>query len=104
MPKGDGIKTVGRAVKHKKGFDDALILDDLIAVCKKLNEAGARYILIGGFAVNYYGFPQATEDIDLFTLRRILKDLNNKDIKKIGHNETPLIINLGKDNSIYSLR
>jgi len=40
-------------------------IDDLVSVCGRLNEAGAKYILIGGFAINYYGFPRATEDIDL---------------------------------------
>lgn len=40
-------------------------IDDLVVVCKRLNEEGVKYILIGGFAVNYYGFPRATEDIDL---------------------------------------
>lgn len=40
-------------------------IDDLVTVCKKLNEKGAKYILIGGFAMNYYGLPRATEDIDL---------------------------------------
>jgi len=40
-------------------------IDDLVSVCRRLNEAGAKYILIGGFAINYYGFPRATEDIDL---------------------------------------
>jgi predicted nucleotidyltransferase len=49
----------------------------LVSVCKKLNEAGARYVLIGGFAVNYYGFPRATEDIDL------LVDPSEDNISKI---------------------
>lgn len=40
-------------------------IDDLVSVCRRLNEAGAKYILIGGFAINYYGLPRATEDIDL---------------------------------------
>ena len=40
-------------------------IEDLVAVCKKLNEKGVKYVLVGGFAVNYYGFPRATEDIDL---------------------------------------
>lgn len=52
-------------------------IDDLVSVCKKLNEAGARYVLIGGFAVNYYGFPRATEDIDL------LVDPSEDNISKI---------------------
>jgi len=40
-------------------------IEDLVTVCNKLNEKGAKYVLIGGFAMNYYGFPRATEDIDL---------------------------------------
>ncbi len=52
-------------------------IDDLTSVCKRLNERGARYILIGGFAMNYYGFPRATEDIDL------LVDPSNENISKI---------------------
>lgn len=52
-------------------------IDDLVSICKKLNEAGARYILIGGFAVNYYGFPRATEVIDL------LVDPSEDNISKI---------------------
>jgi len=39
-------------------------IDDLVSTCKRLNEEGVKYILIGGFAMNYYGFPRATEDID----------------------------------------
>lgn len=54
-------------------------IDDLTAVCKKLNEEGVRYVLIGGFAINYYGFPRATEDIDLLidpSIDNILKIKN----------------------------
>ncbi|MGQ0811998.1 MAG: nucleotidyl transferase AbiEii/AbiGii toxin family protein, partial [Nitrospiraceae bacterium] len=39
-------------------------LDDLTQLCQALNDAEARYVLIGGFAVNYYGRARATEDID----------------------------------------
>lgn len=40
-------------------------IDDLVKVCKTLNEEKAKYVLIGGFAINYYGLPRGTEDIDL---------------------------------------
>ena len=40
-------------------------IDDLISLCKNLNEAGARYIVIGGMAIIHAGFLRATEDIDL---------------------------------------
>ncbi|MFN0157704.1 MAG: nucleotidyl transferase AbiEii/AbiGii toxin family protein [Bacteroidota bacterium] len=39
--------------------------DDLVFLCRKLNEAGARYIVIGGMAILHAGFSRATEDIDL---------------------------------------
>jgi hypothetical protein len=38
---------------------------DLVALCRALNERGARYIVIGGFAVITAGLPRVTGDIDL---------------------------------------
>jgi predicted nucleotidyltransferase len=31
-----------------------------------LNEKGVEYLLIGGYAVGYYGYPRATNDIDVW--------------------------------------
>lgn len=39
-------------------------LEDLITACKHLNESGAKYILIGGFAVAFHGFARGTKGID----------------------------------------
>jgi hypothetical protein len=39
--------------------------DDLIELCRHLNEVGAHYIVIGGFAIIYYGYFRGTNDIDL---------------------------------------
>jgi predicted nucleotidyltransferase len=36
-----------------------------IEVFKKLNEEEVRYLIIGGVAVNLYGFPRLTFDLDL---------------------------------------
>lgn len=41
------------------------VRDDLIRICRELNAQGARYIVVGGFAVIHHGFLRATEDIDL---------------------------------------
>lgn len=38
--------------------------DDLVRICRALNEAGARYVLIGGFAVAAHGASRFTKDID----------------------------------------
>ncbi len=40
-------------------------LEDLVQLCKRLNEAGAKYVVIGGFAVVLNGFIRTTGDIDL---------------------------------------
>lgn len=38
---------------------------DVVRVCRALNDAGARYLLIGGFAVVAHGAGRLTKDIDL---------------------------------------
>ncbi|MBI2187603.1 MAG: nucleotidyltransferase [Acidobacteria bacterium] len=40
-------------------------VEDLARICRALNDAGARYILIGGFAVIAHGGSRTTKDIDL---------------------------------------
>jgi hypothetical protein len=40
-------------------------IEDLVRICRALNDAGARYILIGGFAVIAHGGARTTKDIDL---------------------------------------
>lgn len=38
---------------------------DVVRICRALNEAQARYLLIGGFAVIAHGAGRLTKDIDL---------------------------------------
>lgn len=52
-------------------------LEDLLALCQALNAAGARYVLIGGFAVILQGFVRATKDIDL------LVDASAENVRRI---------------------
>jgi hypothetical protein len=40
-------------------------LDDVRRICRALDAAGARYLLIGGFAVILHGGQRTTKDIDL---------------------------------------
>ncbi len=46
-------------------FSRVPTLQDLLNVCRFLNEAGALYVVIGGFAMIHYGLNRTTEDIDL---------------------------------------
>ncbi len=40
-------------------------LDDLLFLCRLLNEAGAKYLVIGGWAIIQHGFGRTTGDVDL---------------------------------------
>jgi hypothetical protein len=40
-----------------KEFSRTPTLDDLVELCRNLNAVGAKYVIIGGFAVIQYGFP-----------------------------------------------
>ncbi|NWG28712.1 MAG: hypothetical protein HXY48_09300 [Ignavibacteriaceae bacterium] len=51
-------------------FDNSLesrppTLDDLVELCKSLNNRNVKYIVIGGMAVINAGLPRATVDIDI---------------------------------------
>ena len=48
-----------------KSESRAPTIEDLLHLCRQLNCAGAKYIVIGGMAIIYHGFTRATEDIDL---------------------------------------
>jgi len=48
-----------------KEFSRNPTLDDLVELCKHLNEINAEYVVIGGFALIHYGFIRGTADIDL---------------------------------------
>ena len=40
-------------------------LEDLRDLCRELNQRGARYVVIGGFAVRAAGYNRRTMDVDL---------------------------------------
>ena len=60
-----------------RGYSRAPELEDLISLCKALNDEGVRYVLIGGFAVILHGFVRATKDIDL------LVDASTENIQRL---------------------
>ena len=49
---------------------------DYIAIFKKLNERNIRYVVVGGIAVNLYGVPRMTYDIDL------ILDLEDRNVER----------------------
>jgi hypothetical protein len=39
--------------------------EDFVSLCRSLNDAGAHYVVVGGFAMIHAGYPRFTADIDL---------------------------------------
>jgi hypothetical protein len=70
--------------------------NDLVGLCRALNEQGARYLVIGGFAINHHGFIRATEDIDILVdvdldnqhrVKKALEILPDKAIRELGEDD-----------------
>ena len=71
-------------------------LEDLLELCKNLNQNNVAYIVIGGMAVIQHGFVRATEDIDLLVdasennekrLRKALLYLPDKAVNELRDND-----------------
>jgi predicted nucleotidyltransferase len=87
---------------------------DLREFLKSLNSARVEYLLIGGYAVGYYGYPRATGDLDIwiatsdknarriaqvvrdfgFDVPNLTSDLFLKEDKVIRFGEPPLRIEI----------
>lgn len=63
--------------KRTGEYSRAPEFEDLISLCRSLNDAGVRYILIGGFAVILHGYVRGTQDVDL------LIDSSKENIQRI---------------------
>jgi predicted nucleotidyltransferase len=50
---------------HHGSYSREPQIEDLLRICRALNNSGARYVLIGGFAVIVHGGARTTKDIDL---------------------------------------
>ena len=44
---------------------DITLPPDFKGFLRLLNTHGVRYLLIGGYAVGYHGYPRATNDMDI---------------------------------------
>ena len=71
-------------------------LEDLLALCRSLNEHGARYLVVGGFAIMHHGFSRTTADIDLLVdgspenqsrVKRALEFLPERAIAELGDDD-----------------
>ena len=38
---------------------------DIVTLCREFNQRGAKYVVVGGFAIIAAGFPRFTGDVDL---------------------------------------
>ena len=70
--------------------------EDLVKLCEELNRLGAKYIVIGGLAMNNLGLVRTTEDVDLLIdpspenqrkVREALLILPDQAIRELGADE-----------------
>ena len=70
--------------------------DDLVRLCAALNAQEARYLVVGGMAMNQHGMLRATADIDLLledsreNQRKVLKALEilpDKAVREVEEND-----------------
>jgi len=70
--------------------------DDLVRLCAALNAEAARYLVVGGMAMNQHGMLRATADIDLLlegsreNQERVLKALEilpDKAVREVREND-----------------
>ena len=54
-------KSIGRPLMANQKLPE-----DFKEFLRLLNDHGVEYLLIGGYAVGYYGYPRATADIDVW--------------------------------------
>jgi hypothetical protein len=70
--------------------------DDLVKLCASLNAEGAKYLVVGGMAMNQQGLLRATEDIDLLLersrenqgkVRKALEVLPDKVVREMNESD-----------------
>ena len=42
--------------------------EEIVSLCRRLNEAGAKYVVVGGLAIQQAGYSRPTLDIAVFNL------------------------------------
>lgn len=79
--------------------------NDFSEFLRLLNDKGVRYLLIGGYAVAYHGYPRATNDLDIWVAiapenaSRIVQTL-----EEFGFGSSDLSVELFlKENSIVRM-
>jgi ABC-type glycerol-3-phosphate transport system substrate-binding protein len=55
----------GSATDDKRPYTRPATWDDVVRVARLLNDAGARYVLVGGYALAAHGFVRMTQDVDI---------------------------------------
>lgn len=83
---------------------------DLTVLCARLNEPGAKYVVVGGLAIVHAGYGRSTEDLDLLIdtsldneakVHKALELLPDQAVKELdpGDVEKYSVVRVGDDNS-----
>lgn len=50
-------------------------VEDLLELCRELNARGAKYLIVGGFAIRGAGYLRETGDVEKYTVVRIADEI-----------------------------
>jgi hypothetical protein len=71
-------------------------LEDLVTICRSLNDCGVKYLVVGGFAVIQHGYLRTTGDIDFLVedslenqgrVKKALEVLPDQAIRQLGEDD-----------------
>jgi hypothetical protein len=72
----DGEWALSEGFRHFK--EDSQVHHTLQRICRRLNELGIPYAVVGGMAMFHHGFRRFTEDVDLLVTRSDLKTIHQR--------------------------
>jgi len=62
------------SISHPEGHEKSVTREpefsDVAAICRWLNEVGAKYVLVGGFAIILQGYCSAHPPLPVFSARQ----------------------------------
>jgi hypothetical protein len=78
---------------------------DFAEFLRLLNSHGAEYLLVGGYAVGYYGYPRATADMDVWVARTEANGVRLVAALRAFGFDTPALAPdlFGRDNQVVRL-
>jgi predicted nucleotidyltransferase len=68
---------------------------ELLRLLNEFNKQGVRYMIVGGFAVNHYGYSRTTSDVDMYLEDTITNRKKMIDaLDQLGYGRMDMLLNV----------